>query len=420
MNIDGIYSHYMVKITKPLKEHENLRRRNEVVGNEDEILVSVIGGYDPLTDVNLSIAGAPSFQIGERVLLFLQHGEFNKRDASRAPIIRNEVIEISLGAFHEVGYFAIRSEESSMNRYEGNEANFHKVRDFDSFTHYIQRLLSGVEKKSETTDYWVEYDSTELENSIQQRFNSRSNEPISTEAKTDEASPNSSKEEKDSVQNNLTSSVTTGAVAKSKSGGFIPGLSLNNSIIVVCASFSIFSILIFFLISMFTIWRRRKQGVYKTVLHNPNLFKDPEMASGYNVPIAGPVKPKVVEMSAIALKNPPPPPPKQSIADSPLPSRQGTLRPTADSPMPSRPVPMTPLSRQATMRDSPLPSPRRPTHPVTTPLPPPRNGFSPLASPLASPRRPSNPNTPVTPQRDPRTPTLRKDFPPLTRGNINQ
>jgi len=93
----GPWSHYEIDISEVLKAGIQLSQRvNKRSGAnleyDENIVVSILGGFDDVSNRTLHVPGAPNLEDGEHVLLFLNHEE-----TSSSPI--NHVSHFALGAF---------------------------------------------------------------------------------------------------------------------------------------------------------------------------------------------------------------------------------------------------------------------------------------------------------------------------------
>lgn len=93
----GPWTNYEIAISEVLKagsklSQSYLKREDAQSGVAENIVISILGGYDEASNRTLYVPGAPEFSDGENVLLFVNHEEY-----SSYPI--NRVAHFALGAF---------------------------------------------------------------------------------------------------------------------------------------------------------------------------------------------------------------------------------------------------------------------------------------------------------------------------------
>jgi len=92
-SLSGPWSHYIVRVSDILKSGAALE---PMLSKRDDgsasLAISVVGGFDPSSNMTMIVPGAPSFVSGENVLLFLHHEESQGVEL-------NHIAHFALGAF---------------------------------------------------------------------------------------------------------------------------------------------------------------------------------------------------------------------------------------------------------------------------------------------------------------------------------
>jgi len=150
----GTWTHYEVQVNEVLKS-ANLLSNQLRTSSSQNLVLSVLGGYDPATDRTLFINGAPSFQFGDEVLLFLTHSQSNS-------LLISQPTHFGMGAFHKVKsssssesgvdqFLAVRSFEMGLTR--SSSLIDVSVRDFAQFVQFINQEVQPNEPQ-ELITYW--------------------------------------------------------------------------------------------------------------------------------------------------------------------------------------------------------------------------------------------------------------------------